>query len=268
MASDPSAKKFNACVPCHQRKVRCDLNITGTPCSRCLSKNRNQYCIPVTRKQRNTGRRQQSLPQPRSPDNTLFRQSTTNLQNSDEAALEPISETVSSAPSNAQSREQVSQEAIDVSWGGRPQSNSASRLETSQVLIQGLHAQPPSIPGSATTPSFAPNDTPVSEEDAQVQTLYRMGEEDLPTNISNPTLITKELRVFEYFDRFSSVSVLGQALGRRQRKRLVQIDLLGSESQPNDDNEIAGLDPADLAYLTAKNVFELPSTEIWYVQPA
>lgn len=50
----------SACVPCHQRKVRCDAGVTGTPCSRCLSKDRSSECtlVPprVVRKEPNRGR--------------------------------------------------------------------------------------------------------------------------------------------------------------------------------------------------------------------
>jgi hypothetical protein len=40
----PRERRTKACVPCHERKVRCDASVTGTLCSRCVSRNRTQYC--------------------------------------------------------------------------------------------------------------------------------------------------------------------------------------------------------------------------------
>ncbi|KAF2655994.1 hypothetical protein K491DRAFT_692489 [Lophiostoma macrostomum CBS 122681] len=37
-------KKPRACVPCHERKVRCDATDVGTPCSRCIKKDRVEVC--------------------------------------------------------------------------------------------------------------------------------------------------------------------------------------------------------------------------------
>ena len=98
-----------------------------------------------------------------------------------------------------------------------------------------------------------------------------MGEGDTPTNISIPGRRDGTRQghpVFEYFDRLSSVSVLGEALGHRQRKRLVQIDLPSQDNFSNKDTEFAGMDPADVAYLNSKNIFQLPPQEVGYVSPS
>ncbi|CAH0050938.1 unnamed protein product [Clonostachys solani] len=42
-------KKPRACVPCHERKVRCDLALSGIPCTRCLNKDRVAECMPLSR---------------------------------------------------------------------------------------------------------------------------------------------------------------------------------------------------------------------------
>lgn len=39
--------KPQACVPCHRRKVRCDASRRGTPCTRCIDKNRSSDCVLV-----------------------------------------------------------------------------------------------------------------------------------------------------------------------------------------------------------------------------
>ncbi|KAL2830407.1 hypothetical protein BJY01DRAFT_227244 [Aspergillus pseudoustus] len=38
-------RRVRACVPCHERKVRCDAIKVGTPCSRCVDTERTSLCI-------------------------------------------------------------------------------------------------------------------------------------------------------------------------------------------------------------------------------
>ena len=106
----------------------------------------------------------------------------------------------------------------------------------------------------------------VSEEDGHVQTLYRMGQAKTPTNLSAPVKDwgSGQHRVFEYFDRLSSVSVLSEALGHRQPQRLVQIDLL-DQNLASTDNEVAEIRAADVEYLNSHRVLELPQKDSWYV---
>ncbi|KAH7112102.1 fungal-specific transcription factor domain-containing protein [Dendryphion nanum] len=59
-----TTKKTRACEPCHERKVRCDASRVGTPCTRCIAKDRTTVCV-ITEypRQRNSGRRSQLIPQ-------------------------------------------------------------------------------------------------------------------------------------------------------------------------------------------------------------
>jgi hypothetical protein len=120
--------------------------------------------------------------------------------------------------------------------------------------------------------SSAHVDTPylVPEEDAHVQTLYGMVDRQSPTCLTMPTVNSgpsKGQHLIEYYDRLNSISFLSEALGNRRRKRLIQIDLSGRGSGSTKQRELADLEPADVAYLDAKLVFEIPPKEAWYVWP-
>jgi hypothetical protein len=42
-------RKIGACVPCHTRKVACDAQRNGIPCSRCKQKGLSGLCMPAVR---------------------------------------------------------------------------------------------------------------------------------------------------------------------------------------------------------------------------
>ena len=106
-----------------------------------------------------------------------------------------------------------------------------------------------------------------SDEDAYVQTLHRMGAGQMPTTLSPQSYNTNNIQgphVIEYFDKLSSISVLAEALGRRQERRLIQIDLPVPDNASAENREVAGLDEADIAYLNAKRVFKVPPRDSWW----
>lgn len=43
-SGDAPIKKSKACVPCHERKVRCNATRVGLPCTRCVKRNETQCC--------------------------------------------------------------------------------------------------------------------------------------------------------------------------------------------------------------------------------
>ena len=43
-----AAKKSRACVPCHERKVRCNASLAGLPCNRCIESGRIGQCRLVS----------------------------------------------------------------------------------------------------------------------------------------------------------------------------------------------------------------------------
>ena len=106
-----------------------------------------------------------------------------------------------------------------------------------------------------------------SDEDAYVQTLHRMGAGQRPTTLSRQSCNANNIQgphVIEYFDKLSSISVLAEALGHRQERRLIQIDLPVPDSASAENREVAGLDEADIAYLSAKRVFNVPPQDSWW----
>lgn len=59
----PFGKKPTACVPCHERKVRCDSTAVGFPCSRCITKDRTDLCIMLERGAKNSSKRRRTAPE-------------------------------------------------------------------------------------------------------------------------------------------------------------------------------------------------------------
>ena len=120
--------------------------------------------------------------------------------------------------------------------------------------------------GSGSSPSGLDNEgietvSDASDEDAYVQTLHRMGTGQMPTTLSPQSYNTSNIQgphVIEYFDKLSSISVLVEALGQRQERRLIQIDLPSSDNASAENREVAGLDEADVAYLNTTQVFKVP----------
>uniref|UniRef100_A0A0B7JRU2 Zn(2)-C6 fungal-type domain-containing protein n=1 Tax=Bionectria ochroleuca TaxID=29856 RepID=A0A0B7JRU2_BIOOC len=50
--SSPLAKRSKACVSCRARKVKCDADVVGLPCSSCTSRQCPETCVLSLRKPR------------------------------------------------------------------------------------------------------------------------------------------------------------------------------------------------------------------------
>lgn len=189
--TEPPTRRPNACVPCHERKVRCDAGAVGTPCSRCTAKGRTSSCtlLPSRRQRRSTQR------------------------------------SAAHAHSNGDG------------W-------------------------PTSISERANTETI---DRSV-EEDAQIHTLQLMVQEHEPTCLSAPTGHPHGgSDVIEYFDRLNSVSLLGEAIGQRKRKRLIQLGVPRSTALAAKQREVEGLEATDVIYLESKGVFDELPKQPWSV---
>lgn len=104
----------------------------------------------------------------------------------------------------------------------------------------------------------------ISEEDAHVQTLHRMTDGNNP--LSAPIGVSDEPHNYdlvEYFDSLNSVSILGEALGRRQTRRLIQLNLSRPQYVSAEQRELSNLDPPDVAYLYSREVFVKPPKPAW-----
>lgn len=107
----------------------------------------------------------------------------------------------------------------------------------------------------------------MSEDDAHLQTLYRMSETETVV-LTPPSAGTKEeqhRRIVEYYSDFNVLSVLNDAIGQPSRRRLVQVDLPGPQAGSVKWRELSRLDDIDRAYLAQRRVHELPSKAHWFV---
>jgi hypothetical protein len=107
----------------------------------------------------------------------------------------------------------------------------------------------------------------IAGEDAYMQTLQQLGSEQVPNTLSPhaaPEQGARRPQFVEYSNRLSSISVLAEALGHRQQRRLIQIDLPGTTGSPCATNRrLSGLDQAEQTYLAAKRVFDTPPHNAW-----
>lgn len=111
---------------------------------------------------------------------------------------------------------------------------------------------------------MTPSSLAVSEEDAQIQTLHRMTDCGNSSQAVPKTPVeTHSFEVVEYFDNLNSVCLLGEALGRRQQRRLIQVDLSTPEYVTTQQRELANLDPHDAAYLCSRGILMTPPRSAW-----
>lgn len=55
-------RKTRACVPCHERKVRCNAFEAGLPCTRCVNSRRAEACILIPVQEKTGGWVLNSIP--------------------------------------------------------------------------------------------------------------------------------------------------------------------------------------------------------------
>lgn len=104
----------------------------------------------------------------------------------------------------------------------------------------------------------------ISEDDAQVHTLCHMSGEDnaswTPQSLSTP-LAGQHM---QYYSPLNTLTVFGEALGLRRRRRLIQLDLSSTrKALIGRERERFNLEQDDLAYLEGKRVFNYPSKHVW-----
>ena len=103
----------------------------------------------------------------------------------------------------------------------------------------------------------------VSDEDAPLQTLYHMADEDQVMPSPVPLTISEHgQQVIEFYGELNSVTVLSEVLGQSQR-RLIRLDLPGPAAEGALQREFSRLDEADVAYLRAKHVHDFPPASTW-----
>ncbi|KAJ5621650.1 hypothetical protein N7528_006433 [Penicillium herquei] len=245
-------RRPTACIPCHQRKVRCDAATNGTPCSRCISKDVAQGCTLVPPR---ASKRGSTRPQTHPLNSTRGRKNSSTRLNRASVTDAADSFGTIGSPVIPDERTQFHEPQ-----GPAPEilSYQSITTPTSNITGESLRNSHTSVPNYA-----------VSEEDAHVQTLHRMtdGNDAIPS----PAGISDEphnYEVVEYFDNLNSVSILGEALGRRQTRRLIQLDLSPRHYASAEQRALSNLDPADADYLCSRGVFKTPPRAAWSVYPS
>ncbi|RAH79952.1 hypothetical protein BO86DRAFT_144027 [Aspergillus japonicus CBS 114.51] len=247
--SAPLGKKPTACVPCHERKVRCDSTVVGVPCTRCITRDRAGSCTLLERGPRTSATDSNKRRRTVHGGHEASKDSNNSEPHPEPASpsRRPPTPATSVAPrrhaSFSHSQSDVAQGLLELSHAGV----TASIPETIQP---GLQQGPPVY-------------YLASDEDAHLETLCRMADEN-PVMLSPVPLYTSEQgqQVIEYYGELNSITVLSEVLGQAQR-RLIRLDLPGPAAVGAQQRELAGLDDADIAYLRAKHVHNYPPAATW-----
>ncbi|KAH8704783.1 hypothetical protein BGW36DRAFT_1811 [Talaromyces proteolyticus] len=234
-------RKTRACVPCHERKVRCDAEHVGIPCSRCAARRWIDSCIPLStvgknqRHHRAKGQRAQ-----------------TTVDKEDQT-----SESISYTPNQSQN--------IAV----------LTELDTNKVYNDMPNPAMMSIP----TPPFYPARYTASEShQLQINSngTERLTEDPTPRRYiperemiedtsqsiqrSSPTTRNESSNagdsVTAYQEGTSSISILKEALGHSAQSQLANSIL---QDTPKSTAE---LDDVDMEYLRRKGAYSLPPPAI------
>ncbi|KAH7125996.1 fungal-specific transcription factor domain-containing protein [Dactylonectria macrodidyma] len=258
------ARKPRACVPCHERKVRCDLAEVGTPCTRCTVKDRTPHCVVVARPERrilnDSNKRKTSTNSAesvrRAPNLAANKPSADRLsadRTSADAGREREAHdalmTMARTPTSFESRDAVTENVTS------PQApNRASPLTNSS----GQSSNRPSASSHLVDPRPQYS---TSEDDGPLQTLCRMADNEavILSPVSTGKTEQQSRRIFEYYSDFNALTVLNEAIGQQSQRRLVQIDLDEPQSTSVIHRELCRLDAVDRAYLAQRRVHDLPS---------
>ena len=223
-----AVRKARACVPCHERKVRCNASLAGLPCSRCLESGRDDLCKLFTLPDRSAARRRKLQ--------SISRSHVWNQQ-------------LQSPPVQRHP----------------PWPRHGTDLEDRRI-IQNMRQGTSTGPDTsvADLEAIDPDTAAVSEEESQLETCRNMaGWGNDPASPIRVSGRTKRREVLEYHDRINSTTILGELFGQSKPQRLVRITLSTTPySEPGQTEPAEGV---DLEFLRRRGAFNLPSQPIWYV---
>ncbi|OAG37863.1 hypothetical protein AYO21_07969 [Fonsecaea monophora] len=222
-------KKGRACIPCHERKLKCNASGLGSPCTRCITSGRADICIPFPERPRCVKRRKTANTSYASVPDVLGE---TQLQGSDHIGT--------------------------------------SLVEINPLLddprnISNLNDNPPANEHNSGTKASDGTDescVAVEEEDAHLQMYLEMSKWPFdgasPTKLSHPE---SGREVIELLEGEDSIAILGEALGRKQRGRLVRIVLKDPHRPGDPSRSHPQMDAVDYEYLQRKGAFRMPPRE-------
>ncbi|KIW45076.1 uncharacterized protein PV06_03493 [Exophiala oligosperma] len=221
--STSEIRRPRACIPCHERKVKCNASFTGLPCSRCIQHGRVVACEWVPLPDRSSARRK-SRKRPESSTDVQQRPLTTaNRVASNHAASSFI------LP------------------GDHSPSNSAT-------------CSAPTISTSATSFRQFADGEGVTEEDSQLETCLRIAraEDDDAADPDTESSVSQQGReVFTYHGGVDPTTILGQALSHQKPRRFVRLLLRESKkgARPGPGN---APDIKSVEYLQSVGAYDLP----------
>ncbi|KAL2832190.1 hypothetical protein BJY01DRAFT_254008 [Aspergillus pseudoustus] len=249
------ARKVRACVPCHERKVRCDAIEVGTPCTRCVNAERTQSCALVPQE------KLRSMKRKRQYEVNQHDRSAVISSHPSPARSEPIPPTPRFDSGITRNRESANPRLSVPDLPPVPPHRAGSVASFPALLAHSPF-------GCSSSPDSSPTQAgePVGEDESQLQICREMSQWQSGQPPTAPTAAippTKGHEVIEYHGGMNSVTILSEVLGRAPPKRLVRIVLRDPVSHHTGPQlELNGLDEADMEYLQRKGAFETPAPEI------
>ncbi|KAJ4204162.1 hypothetical protein NW759_014999 [Fusarium solani] len=260
----PLGKKPTACVPCHRRKVRCDLPTAGLPCTHCNTRNRGDACVPLSHGS-NQDKADGSNHGNGSHRNKRRRVSDGHDQCHDESLPTPNSHLHEPITTQSTSASSLVAGHADV-HAHRSLRDHPARLASEAGSAQDI-GERSSVSSSQSARNVAQPSTGgsgiqfmASEEDAHWQTLCLMSDVDpgVPSRMSLAGTDQGQ-QVFEYYTELNSIALLGEVIGQSPR-HLVRINLPDLVAAGARERELSCLSDVDVEYLNAKRVHEFPPT--------
>jgi len=249
-------KKTRACVPCHERKVKCNATQSGLPCTRCIVQCRVEECILVPHRTPGCGGLDRRTPgHGLTVDRASKRKRIIASENPTDRNALPRQHPVPDQPG--------SDSGIRSVRFDRPRDTSSSL--SAETECSDHNSRPVREPVSdGEMRREAPNQSSpvVEEEDADLQVCREIFQKGNDTLSPAPAgRLDGGREIIEFHDGIDSITILGEVFGQKQPSRLVRIVLKNPNPSTGDPGERAGLDALDLEYLRRKGAFTLPPCE-------
>ncbi|KIW78553.1 hypothetical protein Z517_08391 [Fonsecaea pedrosoi CBS 271.37] len=270
-------KKGRACIPCHERKLKCNASGLGSPCTRCITSGRADICIPfperprwydqalpadlyisdLTREKTSVKRRKTANASYTSVPDILGE---TQLPGSDHMGtslveINPLLDdprNISNLDDNPPANEHNS--------GTKASDGELSARTSTCWLVSPLGSK--ATDHETVAKGTDESCVAVEEEDAHLQMYLEMSKWPFdgasPTKLSHPE---SGREVIELLEGEDSIAILGEALGRKQRGRLVRIVLKDPHRPGDPSRSHPQMDAVDYEYLQRKGAFRMPPRE-------
>ncbi|KAH8690552.1 hypothetical protein BGW36DRAFT_465466 [Talaromyces proteolyticus] len=220
IADTSRMRKPRACIPCHERKVRCNASHTGLPCTRCIQHERVAVCelVPL-------------------PDRSIARLKARKRQASDRRIEQQPPAIISKTAS---------------------QSDLTDFVPAACGLAPITTCTTPELRELSVKSKGRDQDTSgVAEEDCQLETCLKMAQtEDERTNLTFGTSTSRVREIFAYHGGIDPTTILGQVLSDKKPRRYIKIPL---REPPNVGNQSGScLDIRSTAYLQSIGALDIP----------